>query len=523
MIAVTYKIILKEPLLATSLNGDPNSSVSYDAIPGSMIRGLAAARMVNIGAMSDEVRGKLFDGRTRFLNAYPADAHWRRGLPAPLSWTKEKDRLSASGKIQDQASMRPTFRTPTGVGKTFMWLIEDEDETMTALRNPERHISIHTLRRREAGRPTKSEGAVYRYDALAANECFVGAILVPDEAAGEALKKLLPAGAYRLGGSATAGYGRVHLQDVVVNTDWHEYPDDALPLPKGRTFSVLLLSNVILRDELGSNHSHLEKALDAQVELIKAFKSTEPVGGFNRTWGLPLPQDIAVSAGSLFVLRAQEDISRDRVEQWLENGVGERTVEGFGRIAVDWPVEAELIQVAATTVRGHSNVLTLTESARELAERMVTRRRRNELDIALVKAINNSVIRHAPSNSQLSRIRIIARSALQEHDLSRIGTLMKREIENQDGEKIDNPDAMKNNSLKKFEAARVAVGGGAKQLSQWLIELADNPTGVWDYLGGDHRVSLGTITAQSWMAEEYAVRLIDGVFDKAIKRTKGGG
>ena len=40
MKAITYTITLEQPVLVTSLDGDPNSGVAFDYIPGSVIRGM---------------------------------------------------------------------------------------------------------------------------------------------------------------------------------------------------------------------------------------------------------------------------------------------------------------------------------------------------------------------------------------------------------------------------------------------------------------------------------------------------
>ena len=91
MIALTYRLTLQEPVLATALDGEPNSAVSYDYIPGSMIRGLVAAALTRPTvdlAMTE--RELLFSGEVRYLHAYPARQNSLRSLPAPHSWRKNK-------------------------------------------------------------------------------------------------------------------------------------------------------------------------------------------------------------------------------------------------------------------------------------------------------------------------------------------------------------------------------------------------------------------------------------------------
>ena len=40
MNCIRYRITLSEPALLTSLEGDPNESISFNYIPGSVLRGL---------------------------------------------------------------------------------------------------------------------------------------------------------------------------------------------------------------------------------------------------------------------------------------------------------------------------------------------------------------------------------------------------------------------------------------------------------------------------------------------------
>ena len=89
MKAVTYQITLLEPLLATTLGGDPNSAISHSYIPGSMIRGLLA-KLYNAETTDltghQATRPLLFDGTVRYLNAYPTLDGVTRTLPVPASW-----------------------------------------------------------------------------------------------------------------------------------------------------------------------------------------------------------------------------------------------------------------------------------------------------------------------------------------------------------------------------------------------------------------------------------------------------
>lgn len=524
MIAVTYRIQLEEPVLVTALSGDPNSAVSHSFIPGSVMRGLVAGQYLAQRPDQDlakNARPVFFDGQTRFLNAYLCDAQWHRRLPASFSWRREKTRSEQSGPLEDHAVLDPKdtdFKPPKGPPKGvdgFAWLSDGE----VSLALPNRHIAVHTLRDRDAGRPTGEHGALYRYDGLAPGERFVGAILAPSQQVAEELRRLLPEGSYNLGKAATAGYGRIFLHDVEVDLDWQECDMGMEAVGAGGTFVVNLLSDAILRDENGATHTDLAKALEdlsIKVTQERAFKAVAPVGGFNRTWGLPLAQTLALQGGSVFVFKAKAEIPLEAIQQLVKDGIGERRVEGYGRLAINWQEEETLQQVkapdfkppppSAVDLRGDAEL-------ELLARRMATRRRRRELDRALVQAINYLRMgKKSPPNTQLARVRIIARSALAERQLGRIGDLFKR--------RVDNPYVMKETALKQFEAARIE----GQRLSDWIIELADEPGKVWQKLRGSGKAkTLGEVEAEGGLAEEYAVRLIDGVLAKEMARRRKGG
>ncbi|HRF99253.1 MAG TPA: hypothetical protein PLZ51_28770, partial [Aggregatilineales bacterium] len=44
MKTIYYRITLHEPTILTQIEGDPNSAVSYDFIPGSVLRGIVISK-----------------------------------------------------------------------------------------------------------------------------------------------------------------------------------------------------------------------------------------------------------------------------------------------------------------------------------------------------------------------------------------------------------------------------------------------------------------------------------------------
>ncbi len=65
------------------------------------------------------------------------------------------------------------------------------------------------------------------------------------------------------------------------------------------------------------------------------------IGGFNRKWGLPLPQALAVRMGSVLVFK-DPGCDPTLLDDLEVRGIGERRAEGFGRIAFNRQRVAQL-------------------------------------------------------------------------------------------------------------------------------------------------------------------------------------
>jgi len=526
MIAITYTIALRGPVLATMLAGDPNSSVSYSFIPGSMIRGMLIGRYGTTDELPISARDLFFNSKVRYLNAYPRhpEAEPPRGLPVPASWRKEKVRTTKVGAIEDWALLDEpdsdselTDAVPLSGG--FVWLEYDEAE----IRTPNHQISVHTQRARKQGRATADGGAVYRYEALAEGEQFAGAILCENKALAKQVLELLIEGTTYLGGAQTAGYGQVQIDNIYPKEidganeqeSWFEYQYNLEKIAEDDTVVITLLSDLILRDKYGATHTDLLSTLDLPLEHVRTFKQVTIIGGFNRKWGLPLPQTQALAAGSVFVCKATGAISEGEIEKLLATGVGERRAEGYGRLALNWQTEETIQQQSANSEIYELPKLEIStdtaNSAHQLAQRMVNRRQRQLLDQALLKTVRELTIDRKLPNSQLSGIRIIARHALKEERLSRISNLFKEKTA--DGK--ENPNVIKRHARNKFERARV----GKMRLNDWIVQLADEPESVWRKLDRPNP-HLGDIEPTQELTAEYAVRLIDAVLGKAMRDEK---
>ncbi len=536
MRVITYRITLLEPTLVTALEGDPNEGVSFDYLPGSVLRGaiigkyLRANNLTDLDAAGTDVRRLFFDGTTRYFNGYPPDRLGNRTLPTPLSWQHEKGN---EVDIFDFAIETPAEndRQWQGVGMPFCSFAEPNGNLQKVrLVQPNRHLAVHTARTRRFGRampadkvdPSKGDlqGAVYRYDALEAGQTFEAMILCDDSDVTN-LKSWLT-GEAKLGGSRSGGYGRARLEVVKDEAaeNWRETGGTLSADADGKLI-ITLLSDALVRDGNGQfvvdpcaiTHA-LSQRLGVRLTLQRAFLRGELIGGFNRKWGLPLPQALAIKMGSVFVYDAPASDVSDKLRELEALGIGERRAEGFGRVAVNWHTEAEL-RVEERVPPTPPTAVTITElSSQALAERMAQRLLRKRLDERLVAKANEIQILNPPSNAQLSRLRNIIQD-----ELMKVSPNPQRLLD------FLNSVKERNTARRQYERARI----GGTPLLKWLddtLQITDEHS--WQSLldfRPEHARKVGGVgpTLTEGLCTEYVLRLIDAVLARAAKERRKEG
>jgi CRISPR-associated protein Csx10 len=526
MKALTYTLELLEPLLiASPVSGDENSATGLDYIPGSVIRGAVAHAFTNgkRGDLNDASFKRLFFGDVLFLNAYPL-IKGERGLPTPRSWHREKDARDTDPIFDLANGEAASNRQLKGLSQPFAHLQlsspkisegdqEDEAENekpQVTVYAPERDVRVHILQEDRRNAVQKESGSIYRYNALAAGQRFGGAIVAPDESLLNQIEDLLGR-IIRLGKSRSAGYGAVQAADLSIQPDWRE----CAPMQTGQRENIVvtLLSDAIIRDpQTGAYAGSLAPLFGGR--LLHTFARTHVVGGFNLAWALPLAQAQAIQAGSVFVFERSDALSA-QLQSAEAGGIGERRSDGFGRIAINRHTESEF-RFSKAEPRKDIQRVTLTHGSAEqqLAQQMVNRMWRTQLDGALRNVIGQSKLRSAPKNTQLSRMRVLVREAWRMNNADLIREVLKEP--DKDG---SNRTAMKRQARDQFDKARISLTGSTQRLIDWLKTLADNPQTVWTTLQMDQlkRPEIGGVKAENPDALEYAARLVDGVLRKAAK------
>jgi CRISPR-associated protein Csx10 len=323
-----------------------------------------------------------------------------------------------------------------------------------------------------------------------------------------------------LGGSRSGGYGRVNISKVQQHPGWLETGAMPTKISAGNTFALTLLSDLVIRDENGQPTDTLcparvAQAFNVPVQAVeftgRAFKQTTLVGGFNRKWGLPMPQTIAVRAGSVIEFKTNTDIPASAAAKLLEQGIGERRAEGFGRVAVNWPdIPALTVEIYQEDTRRSMNLPDLSNPAsQKLAKQMNRRLLRRDADLKLAKTVNDLSLRPAPTRSQLGGLRVIIRSALAQHTVQPV---------------LDYLNQMRSAAGNQFGKAKLIHKGDSKEeFLSWLKNTLQESAKIWNVIGFNPPKFIGKDPQQpdAELGVEYTLRLIDGILAKAAKEKEG--
>jgi CRISPR-associated protein Csx10 len=519
MKAITLTLHTQQPILATSFQGDPNSDVSYSYIPGSMIRGaiigcyMRQNHLSELDLTNEEVKRLFFDANsTRYLNAYLLSQEKKRTLPLPLCWFKDKDdelKDNSSITVYDFSIDRgDNPETPKSVGEYF-WT---KERGVVKLYKDKRRINIHNFRDRQKGRSTDNQGELFRYDALDAGQTFQSVILCEDEDV-TAIKDLLAEPNLWLGGSQSAGYGHTKIipskplnawDEIGVAGEQREDNDELL--------NIILLSDTLLRNEYGQPVADpilikqaVEEVLNISFpEPSNIFADSTLIGGFNRKWGLPLPQVPALAAGTAIVFKGVE-INESQIQQLEAYGIGERREDGFGRIAINGLKKEHFLASFPSSSDTSSLPPLKDEVSRLLAEQMAQRLLEQKLEQELQKQVGYLSLQDGISNSQLSRLQSVAQQALPTGDCNLLLSLLNN---------------LPSNARNQFDRTKIGNKSFRLQLDEWLGNPTDWINSIEVNIAGVERRFDDDRAREDKLAEKYTLRLIMAVAKKATKEKK---
>lgn len=392
-----FRFVLKSPTLITALDGDPNSAVSMSYIPGSTIKGVLASALLEQADRNQEAKDLLAclltpQSPISCLNCYP-EIDCKRSIPVPLSWKYEKNSEGKEWTDLLTPRARP-LSGKLGGGEGHYWIPDAQDSCFRNVK-PSFTSRLHNQRERKKGRAWQDEdgtshGAIFFYEALDAGQVFRGEFLITGnsqeecEQRAQVIKEALDGRSLFIGRSRRAGYGHISSLEFFslegnehaswrynngLDTRWI-----ADSITAGQEFFVLLTSPCLVRhpDTGMIDPSALDETLavlfenKAKVsEKKKRAWSFEMVGGFNRKWKLELPQQLAVSAGSVISMEARHDMDKDFLERIMHKGFGERQSDGFGRILILSPtIPATICQKKDESKSSSQGITSLPQSTK---------------------------------------------------------------------------------------------------------------------------------------------------------------
>ncbi|MEM8535486.1 MAG: hypothetical protein AAGF95_31940 [Chloroflexota bacterium] len=547
-VAIPYVITLRQPLLATSLQGEPNSSVSFDYIPGSLIRGLFIQRYLKSPDTTDPLLGRgkdlFFNGCVRYLNAYPATTDQQRSLPTPASLRIRK------GAQLDKKASQVIYHTGHATWNAERRRAAEDNERLNPVTHPfcalhtpgaritfykpERTLAMHTQRNRQKGRATNDEGELFRYDALAAGQAFRGAILIDvrDEDT-TLIKTITELGTITnewLGRSRSANYGQVDFALEDQTLDWQEVAFRSRPSSEESSYqyTLTLLSDMFLRDEQGqiigapdrdTFHTTLERYLGAldktkqpvvikEIVWSRTFVANTIHGGFNRAWQLPLIQTHALTAGSMITFTTENELPEDAITLLATQGLGERRAEGFGRVVMNWDIPEKLKGLLPQmTEQSDTHKTTVPHlppesAAGKLAQRMADRLQEAAIEPALLSYSKSKKLKSAmPNRTQLAYMRTLVQKAHNTHNTQNLRS------------HIDHLQNASTVTSRQFARARLE----GQPLLTWMSGLLEQPTSVWEKLELPDPRSIAGYSAQrnDTMSQSVVLRLFDVVLAQA--------
>ena len=357
-----YRITLKAPVVIPVADGDPNTVVTRQDIPGSHILGAAAwhyLRQAGHGPGDKEFRHAFLDGGLRFLTAYPETIDARqRTLPIPVSIRQFKDDenlVNLADQLPDDAARRPKKRINRRYARISQGHLETQD-----VRTERNYHHARVSKDRRIGRALGAEvsdgGAFFQYEAIQMDETFHGVVLGSDSDLKNLQKWLTGVNLIRLGRSRSAQYGQANFEwvdgkgpealDKLVEWDGFTGQLNVDVPDLDNRLIVTTLSPLLAANDRGHPVPNFPKhelakllCLDTNdLELSCSYTRTDLVSGYDSHLRLPRQQWPAIAAGSVFVFALKQELTeacKKRLVELESDGLGLRKGEGYGRIAIN--------------------------------------------------------------------------------------------------------------------------------------------------------------------------------------------
>lgn len=399
---IYIRIRSQQPICVAAEQAQGTIRRTLDYIPGSALRGALAARL---NAVRPNISQRAFDrlilaDGAQFHNLYPLPSG--RDMVRPLPNTARSCKLYPGFiPLREEAGQLPQHGVRDFLFPYLRYVLAGGHQQAAPL--PDQHCGYDaqcelpldpfsgvyagfepryyataqpkqrqvTQTAIDPHRETASPANLFTVEVLEEGTEFAGFFALGDPTAEEDFCDTIcpPGDRLRIGYGRTRGLGLVDILTCRVEEPylWDENLEDRLEafnemaareqceVPAGHSlFTITLLSDTIVLDlfcrhQTGLDGPALAREIDedlGRAELVAAFADTRSVFGWNGRHRLPLPADLAITAGSVFVFQISlkpEDLADIFEETDVERqGVGERRAEGFGQLVVCHPFHQEV-------------------------------------------------------------------------------------------------------------------------------------------------------------------------------------
>jgi hypothetical protein len=306
-------IHVEEPLVLDFRPGVSNEHGTLDYIPATRLRGMLYEALLKPGTGIDPEQLFGFGG-PRWTNALPADQDGMLWAPLPKCKAKPPSR---------------------GKEKQTGWGVLMNDTLHQRNVATEIHMSVGRDYERRAHR----QSALYARTAVSPGQSFVAYVDVDDN--------ILPNDSFQWNiGTRHSANGRCTVIIESINETFTQLADThgaSIDWPAD-CVAIQLLSDAIVPGANGGylrglNADAFERLAGCEVnKVLAAYSSSKVVAGWSGKWNMPRESAIAIEAGSVWLVRFDNQEGNERaafMARCRESGLGIRTYEGFGSLAIN--------------------------------------------------------------------------------------------------------------------------------------------------------------------------------------------
>lgn len=330
---IKYVFENKEPLrIADDSSSQSGQMVTLRYVPGTTIRGYVVNQFAK-QANFETIKKDLFSNKVCYLNAYISKTDHDL-IPSPKGFYEGKN---TSEKKIDNITIEGKFTE--GYKRAALGRYCYLDQNCVHYYNVETGSDLKIKINLENGEKQN----VFRNEYIEPGYQFTGyiAITVDEDTKEDLVTDIQSVFGHEiiLGNARSSGFGKCKIISCEI-IDSLPYQSFMADTDQVKNCYMLLLSNTALRNSKGEICGFDEDMLATlgekmQVENLQikyCATSTVTVRGYNRTWGVKIPSMVAYEQGSVFHLTYNGTLTFEKMKKLMDEGIGIRRNEGFGRI-----------------------------------------------------------------------------------------------------------------------------------------------------------------------------------------------